>query len=646
MKKKGAHSVLDELPLIVAFGPKMLMETQKLVQKQLNEFENELGIPDEAAFADLLVEYESVLKAALVKRGKTKPHIRKIRLSVFGFSRGAAEARACVNMITDRWGNLLCSIPLQIDFLGIFDTVASVGLAQAMPHFNGHAAWADEQFMPVPGNVKRCVHLVAGLEIRGSFPLDSVCQGGELPANCKEIVYPGVHSDVGGGYPPGDQGRGKADSQKLSQIALAQMYREARMAAVPLVPETAMRASQTEYFRIDSKLRQDFNAYVAATRTGTIPPTNGKGEARFASMYPTETQPREELFRIMRRHYGIWLRWRKSLLKQPGGVSALPNLAQATSDTRFQDIEDFKGAEQELRKELLFLQTSDPGKFDVLDDPLENYLKKINHYSLSTGAAGGIALGPAALALGSLAYLLSIVGSKGMQEAMHEKQQQWDSWLKHEWVNSPENLMPKEADVLFVDYLHDSRAWFKPLICSDGSLAPNDEDWFVYGARRKKKNENIKNIKESIEKHKKSGDKGALERDQKNLQLMQQDGQPLIQGGREPYRMWGYIRHRRIYQSGKIKDLNYFKRQSVIDKEEEARKQLQRRDEMIAQENRRHEKEIARIKSDNQRVLQENRISDEAQREYTRTSKMQIEDENRSHEQSLKEIEKLTATTN
>ncbi|MDE2430967.1 MAG: DUF2235 domain-containing protein, partial [Burkholderiales bacterium] len=402
-KKKGAHSVLDELPLIVAFGPKMLMETQKLVQKQLNEFENELGIPDESAFADLLVEYESVLKAALVKRGKTKPHIRKIRLSVFGFSRGAAEARAWVNMITDRWGNLLCGIPLQIDFLGIFDTVASVGLAQAMPHFNGHAAWADEQFMPVPGNVKRCVHLVAGLEIRGSFPLDSVCQGGELPANCKEIVYPGVHSDVGGGYPPGDQGRGKADSQKLSQIALAQMYREARMAAVPLVPETAMRASQTEYFRIDSKLRQDFNAYVAATRTGTIPPTNGKGEARFASMYPTETQPREELFRIMRRHYGIWLRWRKSLLKQPGGVSALPNLTQATSDTRFQDIEDFKGAEQELRKELLFLQTSDPGKFDVLDDPLENYLKKINHYSLSTGAAGGIALGPAALALGSLA---------------------------------------------------------------------------------------------------------------------------------------------------------------------------------------------------------------------------------------------------
>ena len=42
----------------------------------------------------------------------------------------------------------------------------------------------------------------------GSFPLGSVAHLGNIPPNSTEIVFPGVHSDIGGGYLPREQGRG------------------------------------------------------------------------------------------------------------------------------------------------------------------------------------------------------------------------------------------------------------------------------------------------------------------------------------------------------------------------------------------------------------------------------------------------------
>lgn len=171
--------------------------------------------------------------------------------------------------------------------------MALVGLAQSVPGCDGHFAWASGTNLVVPGAVARCMHLVAAHEVRASFPLDSVCVGGRLPGNCKEIAYPGVHSDVGGGYLPGDQGRspgaGPAGVRpKLSQVALAQMYREARMAGVPLGAPPQLIAARRDNFAIDPALRQAFNAYIEATRTGRVPARNGKGDPHFARMYPTE----------------------------------------------------------------------------------------------------------------------------------------------------------------------------------------------------------------------------------------------------------------------------------------------------------------------------------------------------------------------
>ena len=74
------------------------------------------------------------LKEKLANRSRNYPAPEQINVAVFGFPRGAAEARAFVN-----WMYALCDevdggyqfagIPLRVEFLGIFDTVASVGVA-------------------------------------------------------------------------------------------------------------------------------------------------------------------------------------------------------------------------------------------------------------------------------------------------------------------------------------------------------------------------------------------------------------------------------------------------------------------------------------------------------------------------------------
>jgi len=208
----------------------------------------------------------------------SKGRIGHIYLSVFGFSRGATKARSFSNWmqrlceldaeLTGNYGQkTLGGFPVSFDFLGIFDTVASVGLASSTLLFDGHAEWADaEQSLRVPMGMP-CLHLVAGHEIRRSFPLDSIETQGGLPANSEEILFPGVHSDVGGGYCPKDQGRGTTEKghDMLSRIPLAVMYRKARLSGVPLKAEKMPAAVQYR-MQVGSKLIEDFNAYLATVQ--------------------------------------------------------------------------------------------------------------------------------------------------------------------------------------------------------------------------------------------------------------------------------------------------------------------------------------------------------------------------------------------
>ena len=80
--------------------------------------------------------------------------------------------------------------------------------------------------------VKRCVHMLSAHENRNAFPLDSTLYEASpdyfaFPSTTTEMLYPGVHSDVGGGYRPGEGGCRAEKGAQLSLIALRAMHEQA-----------------------------------------------------------------------------------------------------------------------------------------------------------------------------------------------------------------------------------------------------------------------------------------------------------------------------------------------------------------------------------------------------------------------------------
>jgi hypothetical protein len=184
------------------------------------------------------------LTQLIKKKSTNRPAVEQINVSVFGFSRGAAEARAFVNWLyqicaKNSGGYTFASIPIRVQFLGIFDTVASVGIAggysSGLMGFEGHQSWANKNMQIHPG-VESCLHIVAAHEVRATFPLDSARIDEKYPPNVKEYVYPGAHSDVGGGY----DRHAQAKTDALARIPGFEMYCAARTAGVPLLSLDSM----------------------------------------------------------------------------------------------------------------------------------------------------------------------------------------------------------------------------------------------------------------------------------------------------------------------------------------------------------------------------------------------------------------------
>ena len=264
--------------------------------------------------------YEDQLASVLKERksSEKKPEILALRLYVYGFSRGAAQARTFANWLMEltrlQSGGVseyrFAGLPISIEFLGLFDTVAAVGLADSAPFAAGHMDWAsgtmrlpDEDLqqacMPtgLPEDcsfLKRCVHLVSAHEQRASFPLDSIrrreknadgtrddTRASVYRKDTWEYVYPGMHSDVGGGYPPGDQGKARGGlGELMSQIPLHHMYRSAFAVGAPLqVPELLldeneswrkMEESTLEEFDFTPQLVTRFNAWQKQAKAGSL----------------------------------------------------------------------------------------------------------------------------------------------------------------------------------------------------------------------------------------------------------------------------------------------------------------------------------------------------------------------------------------
>jgi hypothetical protein len=205
----------------------------------------------------------------LAKALKAHRLIKVINLSIFGFSRGAALARAFSNDFLKQCkkradGELYYGEPgykVRIHFVGLFDTVASFGV----PAGNVDNPW-DERNLVLPECVERCVHLVAGHELRFSFPVDLIRQKGKLKAGWREEAFPGVHSDVGGGYLPVAQGI----ENNYARIPMREMMREAVVQGVRMLGyadlegDPQLKALFNERFAIADKTQTDYNGYKAS----------------------------------------------------------------------------------------------------------------------------------------------------------------------------------------------------------------------------------------------------------------------------------------------------------------------------------------------------------------------------------------------
>jgi len=144
----------------------------------------------------------------------------KLEFDVFGFSRGAAAARHFVNVALDGQEGLFSTTFIEkcklnkvalsksfdwsnnnnceVAFVGVFDTVAAImnPLTLDMSLHNDDndpvRLWLD------PDRVRKAVHLVAheSTEYRINFSLNKLNRAPHFD----ELILPGAHSDLGGGY--------------------------------------------------------------------------------------------------------------------------------------------------------------------------------------------------------------------------------------------------------------------------------------------------------------------------------------------------------------------------------------------------------------------------------------------------------------
>lgn len=199
-------------------------------------------------------------------RSKPVPKINACSLDIFGFSRGATEARVFCHWMNDLLSkSSLAGIPVHFRFVGLMDTVASVGIWDGVTNrrvTGGHSCWATADMMRIISSVDNCVHFVAMHELRKSFPLDTVTIDDVLPSNCQEFAYPGSHSDIGGGYASGELGVSGSDALKLSQIPLNHMFDCAVSAGVPLSKRLLPEADKA-FFTVDRELQNAFERFLS-----------------------------------------------------------------------------------------------------------------------------------------------------------------------------------------------------------------------------------------------------------------------------------------------------------------------------------------------------------------------------------------------
>jgi hypothetical protein len=212
-----------------------------------SSFESSMGSGAKKRFENVIFHIEQYITEYRDKGFDGKYIPPTIQLDVFGFSRGAAMARHFVNCIKQNYFDFkdpdinkrLSDRNIKINFLGVFDTVGSFGIAGNNID-NGYSFFIDPSWIE-----SKAVHIHALHEYRSGFDLQSMIktQDTNYPFDIVEdklieIGLPGVHSDIGGGYnmaPP--EKEQFSDNSLLAHMALKTMADYAIDNDVPLMSE-------------------------------------------------------------------------------------------------------------------------------------------------------------------------------------------------------------------------------------------------------------------------------------------------------------------------------------------------------------------------------------------------------------------------
>ncbi|WP_312212397.1 DUF2235 domain-containing protein [Pseudescherichia sp.] len=464
-------------------------------------------------FQRLLKDLESDLKLALKQPEPGKPKLLGIKLYVYGFSRGAAAARAFVNWLVELLPNAfrkgakpdLCltlegadwQVPLSVEFLGLLDTVASVGVAHIAPVAEGHMGWADGAMeLPDNGLIKNCIHLVSGHEQRLCFPLDSICrQDGTYPSYAREVVYPGMHSDIGGGYPPGDQGKatGDNDGYLLSQIVSHDLYAAAFETGAPLkvfptaLPKDLLPQSwrgmsaelQQEYF-VKEGLFERFNAWRELMLN--LPSSSQEiSDERAAKYEPIRasvniiTALEEQMawitaWRIGRYASGNYTKQRFYLESAAKGMDqdSNPEIREKSEQAREKQQEEVEKTRQKMqesaKRDIYIPYPPGPKDFDpaMAQTQLRYAAEEFRQdYQLEPRAITGNWLYKGINIFSNLAYIFSDDDARGEYKKLRKEANEKVAQLFPAQGESSNAQQPGGlVRALFDDQIHDSRAWF------------------------------------------------------------------------------------------------------------------------------------------------------------------------------------------
>ncbi|OZY59538.1 hypothetical protein CJF39_10520 [Pseudomonas lundensis] len=125
--------------------------------------------------------------------------LQRVQLDLFGFSRGAAAARHFANEVNatrfDTLFELAPGFTCEINFIGLFDTVAAMGGLVDVGNISDDVNPGLNLYLG-PDSARHVVQLSARDEVRRNFALSRIA-----PQWPMDVAVPGVHADVGGGYP-------------------------------------------------------------------------------------------------------------------------------------------------------------------------------------------------------------------------------------------------------------------------------------------------------------------------------------------------------------------------------------------------------------------------------------------------------------